>query len=147
VRVRICSVSDALCRRSSPAAVLIYLARPVWYRVQIGAACPAVGRVCRCAVCPGTCPALVLVRPALLSAVCSPSGCAGVCRGAPAGYTATAQPRPVSLPTTEKIKKTHPILTKRNVCHCAIFQIFRKIQKDPSPGLICVILDRKKGAL
>ena len=40
-----------------------------------------------------------------------------------------------------------PILTKRNACHCAIFQIFRKIQKDPSPGLICAILDRKKGAL
>ena len=62
-----------------------------------------------------------------------------------------------STPRVEKIQKrrfswvasqtTHPILTKRNVCHCAIFQIFRKIQKGPFPGLICAILDRKKGAL
>nr|DAY97065.1 MAG TPA: hypothetical protein [Caudoviricetes sp.] len=28
-------------------------------------------------VCPGTCPALVLARPALLPVVCSPFGCAG----------------------------------------------------------------------
>lgn len=51
--VRICSVSDTLCRQSSPAAVPIYPARPVWYRVQTGAACPASGRVCRGVVCCG----------------------------------------------------------------------------------------------
>nr|DAZ45134.1 MAG TPA: hypothetical protein [Caudoviricetes sp.] len=65
----------------------------------------------------------------------------------PAGYIAAAQPRPVSPVTTEKIKKTHPALTKRNLSDCASLQIFRKIQKGPSPGLICAILDRKKGAL
>jgi hypothetical protein len=32
-------------------------------------------------------------------------------RGAPAGYTAAAQPRPVSLVTTEKIKKAQKNLT------------------------------------
>lgn len=116
-----------------------------------GIECSPVQRVQRPGVCAGApClawSALHLVRSALLPALCSRSGCAGVGRGAPAGYTATAQPRPVSLLTTEKNKKDHPILTKRNICHCAIFQIFRKIQKGPSPGLICVILDRKKGAL
>lgn len=34
-------------------------------------------RVVPCMVCPGTCPALALTRPALLSALCSRSGCAG----------------------------------------------------------------------
>ena len=84
--------------------------------------------------------ALHLARPALLPVVCSPSGCAGGGMGAPAGYIAAAQPRPVGLPTTEKIKKTHPILTKRNVCHCASLQKFRKIQKDPFRSLDCGII-------
>ncbi len=55
---------------SSPAAVTIYPARPVWYRVQTGAACPTSGRVCRCAV---SC------------VVCLASGtpCAAVCRVQP----------------------------------------------------------------
>ena len=34
----------------------------------------------------------------------------------------------------------HPILTKRNVCHCASLQIFRKIQKDPFRSLECAII-------
>ena len=45
-----------------PVASTICPARPVWYRVQTGAACPASGRLClalHCMVCPGTCPALV----------------------------------------------------------------------------------------
>ena len=42
---------------------------------------------------------------------------------------------------------THPTFTNPNPSDCASLQKFRKIQKDPSPGLICVILDRKKGAL
>lgn len=49
----------------------------------------------------------------------------------PAGYTAAALPRPVSPVTTEKIKKTHPTLTKRNLSDCASLQKFRKKQKDP----------------
>lgn len=42
---------------------------------------------------------------------------------------------------------THPTFTNPNPSDCASLQKFRKIQKDPSHGLICVILDRKKGAL
>lgn len=49
--------------------------------------------------------ALVLARPARLPALYSLFGFAGAGRGAPAGYTAAAQPRPVSPVTTEKIKK------------------------------------------
>nr|DAU19849.1 MAG TPA: hypothetical protein [Caudoviricetes sp.] len=45
------------------------------------------------------------------------------------------------------LANTHPTFTKQNPSDCASLQKFRKIQKDPSPGLICVILDRKKGAL
>lgn len=97
-------------------------------------------------ICPAW-SALHLARPALLSVLCSHFGCAGRCMEPPAGYIAAAQPRPVSPVTTEKIKKTHPALTKRNLSDCASLQIFRKIQKGPSPGLICAILDRKKGAL
>ena len=97
-------------------------------------------------ICPAW-SALHLARSALLSVLCSHFGCAGRCRKPPAGYIAAAQPRPVSPVTTEKIKKTHPALTKRNLSDCASLQIFRKIQKGPSPGLICAILDRKKGAL
>lgn len=62
-----------------------------------------------------------------------------------------------STPRVEKIQKrrflgvvlqtTHPVFTKRNQSDCASLQIFKKIKKDPSPGLICAILDRKKGAL
>lgn len=52
--VRFCSVSDTLPALQRPAAGTICPARPVWYRVQTGAACPASGRVCLCcAVRPG----------------------------------------------------------------------------------------------
>nr|DAE71805.1 MAG TPA: hypothetical protein [Caudoviricetes sp.] len=72
--------------------------------------------------------------------LCSRSGCAGWCRGAPVGYTAAAQPRPVSPVTTEKIKKTHPSFTNPNPSDCASLQIFRKIQKEPYWRLDCVII-------
>lgn len=50
-RVRICSVSDTSCKPTSPPAPpRSTRRRPVWYRVQTGAACPASGRVRRCAV-------------------------------------------------------------------------------------------------
>ncbi len=76
---------------------------------------------------------LHLVRPAQ----CSPSRCAGWGRGAPAGYTAAAQPRPVSPVTTEKIKKAQkitlpPIVNLKN---------FPQKQKDPYKGSVfCAIL-------
>ena len=90
---------------SSPCTVPICPAWSVWYRVQTGATCPASGRVCRCVAWS----ALHLAWFALLPVLCSPSGCAGCGRGAPAGYIAAAQPRPVSLSTTEKIKKAQKI--------------------------------------
>ena len=46
-----------------------------------------------------------------------------------------------------KNKKGSPTFTKRHLSGCASLQKFQKIKKDPSPGLICAILDRKKGAL
>jgi hypothetical protein len=55
----------------------------------------------------------------------------------PAGYTAAAQPRPVSLSTTEKIKKAQknhhtPIVNLKN---------FPQKQKDPYKGSVfCAIL-------
>lgn len=59
-----------------PCIATIYPARPVWYRVQTGAACSASGRVCRCVACCGR-SALHLARIALLPVLRSPSGCAG----------------------------------------------------------------------
>nr|DAE49530.1 MAG TPA: hypothetical protein [Caudoviricetes sp.]DAH64499.1 MAG TPA: hypothetical protein [Caudoviricetes sp.] len=57
---------------------------------------------------------------------------------------------PVSSDQNKKgafIANTHPTFTNQNPSDCASLQIFRKIQKGPFPGLICAILDRKKGAL
>lgn len=80
-----------------------------------------------CVVCPAAC--------AVQSAWVRWSG-----QGSPAGHIAAAQPLPVSLSTTEKIKKTHPTFTKRNLSDCASLQIFRKIQKDPSRSVDCAII-------
>ena len=96
-------------RRAShpaPCTATIYPARPV-YRVQTGAACPASGRVCRCAVCCGH------GLPCIWHGLCCCLCCA-VRLGAlglwspPEGYIAAAQPRPVSRSTAEKTKKTTP---------------------------------------
>ena len=96
-----------------------------------GIECRPVQRVQRPGVCralhglPWYLPALVLARSALPLVACRRSGCAGV-QGAPAGYVAAAQPRPVSLSTTEKIKKA---------------QNFPQKQKDPYKGSVfCAIL-------
>ena len=45
-RAIIIHMIEGLQRPPAPAAVTIHPARPVWYRVQTGAACPASGRVC-----------------------------------------------------------------------------------------------------
>lgn len=45
------------------------------------------------------------------------------------------------------IANTYRTFTNQNPSDCASLQIFRKMQKGPFPGLICAILDRKKGAL
>lgn len=85
--------------------------------------------------------ALQVVQPCrrydLPGVVCLASGtaCAAACGvqtvrvrwglgSPPAGYTAAAQPRPVSLPNTEKIKKTHPTFTNQNPSDCASLQKF-----------------------
>ena len=96
-----CQPPSACCRSDHPT-------RPVWYRVQTGVACQAFCRVCRCASCCGR-SALHVARPVLPPVMCRPCGCAGWCRGTPAGYTAASQPRPVSPVTTEKIKKAQKI--------------------------------------
>lgn len=57
-----------------------------------------------------------------------------------AGYIAAALPRPVSLSTSEKIKKTHPTFTNQNPSDCASLQKFQKIQKDPFRSLDCGII-------
>lgn len=89
-----------------------------------------------------------LARPALPPAVCRRSGCAGWSRGAPAGYTGSAQPRPVSsaknlqnkkgvfprLPTLSFLHKTPPPLSP-------ISKIPPQKQKDPYKGSVfCAIL-------
>jgi hypothetical protein len=54
----------------------------------------------------------------------------------PAGYTAAAQPRPVSLSTTEKIKKAQKLAAQ----FCAT-KNFPQKQKDPYKGSVfCAIL-------
>ena len=133
-RVQICSVSDALRSPPAPRTATICPARPVWYRVQTGAACPASGRVCRCAACCGR-SALHLARPALLPVLYSSPVCAGVGRGAPAGYTVAAQPRPVSRPTTEKIKKA----SKNSQLDFQPPKFFPKNKKTPTKGLCSVL--------
>ena len=89
-------------------------------------------------------------RPDLPGAVCLASGaaCAAVCAVQsfrvrlglgfpPAGYTAAAQPLPVSRSTTEKIKKA----LKKSQPDFRPPKIFPKKQKDPYKGFVfCAIL-------
>jgi hypothetical protein len=57
--------------------------------------------------------------------------------GTPAGYTAAAQPRPVSPVTTEKIKKAQKITPTP----IANLKNFPQKQKDPYKGSVfCAIL-------
>lgn len=67
-------------------------------------------RVVPCVVCPGICPSLVLARPALLACAVQSFRVRWGLGSPPAGYKAAAQPRPVSLSTTEKIKKAQKII-------------------------------------
>ena len=147
IRCNLSKSAQFRTRHTSPPAhctATIYQARLVWYLVQTGAACPASGRVCRCAAWF----ALHLVRPVLLSVLCSPSGCAGgwglhlwgIWREPGVGW---------STPRIEKIQKrrfsafplhTHPTFTNPNPSDCASLQKFRKKQKDPSRSLDCGII-------
>lgn len=86
--VQICTVSDALHAIQRPPPVL---SAP---RGLSGIECRPVQRVQRPGVRAGApClawSALHLARPVLLPVLCSLSGCAGVGRGTPAGYTGSA---------------------------------------------------------
>ena len=137
--VQICSVSDTFhaiqhpAQSRSPCAVSGIECRPV-QRVQRPGACRALRGL-----------------PWYLPRSGSGTACATACAvqsfrvrwglgPPPAGHTAAAQPRPVSLSTTEKIKKTHPTFTNQNPSDCASLQIFRKIQKGPFRSLDCAII-------
>lgn len=133
--VQICSDSDTLRRHSSPAIAPICPAHPIWYRVQTGAACPASGRVCRCAVSCMVCLASCMVCAAACAVqsfrVCwSVQGCTGGAysrRPAPPGQSR-------HHPKNKKGSKNyhHP--------HCQS-QKFPKIQKDPyKESVFCAIL-------
>lgn len=129
---------------SSPAAVPIYPARPVWYRVQTGAACPASGLVCRVRSAAGGLPCIwhglpcylcCAVRPGALGAEVSTRGVYRERRGW--GRSCPLIPK--------QIKKafplhTHPTFTNPNPSDCASLQKFRKIQKDPFQSLDCAII-------
>lgn len=142
VFMRCCAASKfaqfrTLCQPSSVLHSPYHPARPVWYRVQTGAACPAFGRVSCLAWS-----ALVLAPPWFWHGLpcCL---CCAVCPGAlglwspPAGYIAAAQPRPVSLSTTEKIKKAQKITPPT----LSISKIPLQKQKDPYKGSVfCAIL-------
>lgn len=106
-----------------------------------GAAC-LVSSVDRCSVSSVRACASVRGVVCLASGTACPAACSVQSirvrwsgRGAPAGYTTTAQPRPVSLSTTEKIKKAqktpHPLLS--------ISKISRKNKKTPTKGLYSVL--------
>lgn len=117
---------------------------------------PAAVPISRCSVSSVLACVPCLAWSTLLLVLRSRSGCAGVGRGTPAGYMGRAWGGAVDTSRRKNSKKaffgvrvanTHPTFTKRNLSDCASLQKFRKIQKGPSPGLICAILDRKKGAL
>lgn len=139
--VQICTVSDALHALQRPAACTIFPARPVWYRVQTCAACPASGRVCRCV----TLPALHLVRPALLPVMCRPSGCAGVLGSPPLGYMGRAGGVAVDTSRRKNSKKafflpTNHLFSAQNTPPLLpISKISRKNKKTPTKGLCSVL--------
>ena len=129
---------DAFHAVQRPAPCPIYSSLPVWYRVQPGAAYPVSG-------CVGGMPCLAWY--ALVSGAACATACAAQAfrvrwsgQRHTAGYTASGVPRPVSPSTTEKIKKTHPSITKRRPSDCASLQKFPKIQKDPFQSLDCAII-------
>lgn len=130
--VQICSVSDTLHALQRSAAV------PIAPRGLSGIECRPVQRV----QCPGVCVGAWRGLPCIWHGLpcCL---CCAVCPGAlglgspPAGYIAAAQPRPVSLSTTEKIKKAQKITPPP----IANLKNFPQKQKDPYKGSVfCAIL-------
>lgn len=115
----------------APAAGTICPARPVWYRVQTGAAS---GRVPVFRALHGL--RLHLARPALLPVMCSRSGCAGA--GVSTGGVYSRHPAPPGQSFNHRknkkgLKNTPPpIINSKN---------FPQKQKDPYKGSeFCAIL-------
>ena len=101
------------------------------------AAVPIAQRVQRLGVCVVPC----VVRPGSGAVCCAACGVPQSVRvrwglgSPPAGYTDAAQPRPVSLVTTEKIKKG-----SKNTPHLSSNpKISRKNKKTPTKGLCSVL--------
>lgn len=133
--VQICSVSDTFHAIQHPA-------QSRSPRAVSGIECRPVQRVQR----PGACRALrglpwYLPRPG------SGTACATACAvqsfrvrwglgSPPAGHTAAAQPRPVSLSTTEKIKKAQK---NYHTPYCQSQKFRRKNKKTPTKGLRSVL--------
>lgn len=148
MRVQICTVSDTLRRQSSHL-----------HRYDLPNAAYLVLGADRCGVSSVRACVSVCV---LLCTVCLASGTAYAAACAvqsvrvrwglgspPLGHMERAWGRAVDASRRKNSKKaffsvplanTHPILTKRNVCHCASLQKFRKIQKDPFRSLDCAII-------
>ena len=144
MRVRICSVSDTFHAIQRPAQSRS--AR----RGRSGIECRPVQRVQRPGVCAAPCvglpwylPALVLARSALPPVVCRRSGCAGECRGTPAGHIGSAwggaghardkifqrkrrfSVFPLPTPTPSSQSETHPIVQ--------VSKNSKKYKKTPFP--------------
>lgn len=102
--------------------------------------------VVSCAVCPAVCgsPQSVRVRWGLGS---PPAGYMGRAGGVGGQSLDFRSPRKRRFRRSSRHHPPHLTFTNQNPPDCASLQKFRKIQKGPSPGLICAILDRKKGAL
>lgn len=129
------------CKPSSPAAATICTARPVWYRVQTGAACPA----CRCASCCVR-SALHLARPALLPVLCIPSGCTGgggLHRRGIQGTPGVGQVMPAHSEANKKgVFPTYPpplSCAKHPHPHCQSQKFRPKNKKTPTKGLCSVL--------
>ena len=133
--VQICSVSDTLRRQSSPAAVPICPARPVWYRVLTCAACPVSGRVCRCAVSCVVC-------------LASGTSCAAACavqsfrvRWSVQGCTGGAYSRRPAPPGQSFYHRKNKKGSKNHPTPIPSLQNFPQKQKDPYKGSVfCAIL-------
>ena len=148
--VQICTVSDILHALQHPPPV-----RSAPRGLSgIGCRTCSVSSVRACVSCLAW-SALVFARPGF-GVVCSAACDVQSVRarwGHPGGIGPEARVGAVSPAFSDQNKKgaffakTHPTFTNPNSSDCASLQIFRKIQKGPLPGLICAILDRKKGAL
>ncbi len=129
-RVQICTVSDTLHALQHPAAVLVYPAWAVWYRVQTGAALPASGRVSCLAWS-----ALHLARPALLLMMCNPPGCAGAWVSTGGVYSR----RPAPPGQSFNHRKNKKGSKKSPYPPLPISKIPRKNKKTPTKGLCSVL--------